>query len=78
MIHNDKYTHYWNLLFNCGGKAFDSHLILNNAISNIICSVVFGHRFEYGDEKFRELISWFRKLIELEASIWAQVRPFKS
>ncbi|XP_056268961.1 cytochrome P450 2J2-like [Pseudoliparis swirei] len=55
------------------GKAFDSHLILNNAISNIICSVVFGHRFEYGDEKFRELISWFRKLIELEASIWAQL-----
>uniref|UniRef100_A0A8C2Z450 Uncharacterized protein n=1 Tax=Cyclopterus lumpus TaxID=8103 RepID=A0A8C2Z450_CYCLU len=33
------------------GKPFDPHLILNNAVSNIICSLVFGHRFEYGDEK---------------------------
>ncbi|XP_056269905.1 cytochrome P450 2J2-like [Pseudoliparis swirei] len=55
------------------GKAFDPHLILNNAVSNIICSLVFGHRFEYGDEKFRELISWFAKGLELEASIWAQL-----
>uniref|UniRef100_A0A8C2XKB0 Cytochrome P450 n=1 Tax=Cyclopterus lumpus TaxID=8103 RepID=A0A8C2XKB0_CYCLU len=60
------------------GKPFDPHLILNNAVSNIICSLVFGHRFEYGDEKFMELMSWFGKGLELEASIWAQVQPFKS
>uniref|UniRef100_A0A8C2XIN2 Uncharacterized protein n=1 Tax=Cyclopterus lumpus TaxID=8103 RepID=A0A8C2XIN2_CYCLU len=55
------------------GKPFDPHLILNNAVSNIICSLVFGHRFEYGDEKFMELMSWFGKGLELEASIWAQL-----
>uniref|UniRef100_A0A8C2WQS7 Cytochrome P450 n=1 Tax=Cyclopterus lumpus TaxID=8103 RepID=A0A8C2WQS7_CYCLU len=54
-------------------KPFDPHLILNNAVSNIICSLVFGHRFEYGDEKFMELMSWFGKGLELEASIWAQL-----
>ncbi|XP_054458236.1 cytochrome P450 2J2-like [Anoplopoma fimbria] len=55
------------------GKPFDPHLIINNAVSNVICSLVFGHRFEYGDEKFRKLISWFDKGIEIEASIWAQL-----
>ncbi|XP_068447255.1 cytochrome P450 2J2-like [Clinocottus analis] len=55
------------------GKPFDPNLILNYAVSNIICSLVFGHRFEYGDEKFMELISWFSKGLGQEASIWAQL-----
>nr|XP_040041230.1 cytochrome P450 2J6-like [Gasterosteus aculeatus aculeatus] len=55
------------------GKPFDPHLIVNNVVSNVICSLVFGHRFEYGDEKFLKLMKWFGDALELEASIWAQL-----
>uniref|UniRef100_A0A8C2ZCW3 Uncharacterized protein n=1 Tax=Cyclopterus lumpus TaxID=8103 RepID=A0A8C2ZCW3_CYCLU len=55
------------------GKPFNPHLIMNNAVSNIICSLVFGHRFEYGNEKFLKMMKLFDKGSQIEASIWAQV-----
>ncbi|XP_074525267.1 cytochrome P450 2J2-like [Halichoeres trimaculatus] len=54
------------------GKPFNPQLIIGNAVSNIICSLVFGHRFEY-NEKFRQLISWFEKGFQIQASIWGQL-----
>uniref|UniRef100_A0A8C9ZI82 Cytochrome P450 2J2-like n=1 Tax=Sander lucioperca TaxID=283035 RepID=A0A8C9ZI82_SANLU len=63
-----------NFLFNCKGKPFNPHLIINNTVSNIICYLVFGHRFEYSDEKFVKLMKWFGKGLEIEVSIWAQVQ----
>lgn len=53
------------------------HLIINKAVSNIICHLVFGHRFEYGDKKFVKLMLLFDKALHIEASIWAQVLCFK-
>ncbi|XP_056671012.1 cytochrome P450 2J2-like isoform X2 [Monodelphis domestica] len=38
------------------GQPFDPHFQINNAVSNIICSVTFGYRFEYHDSQFRELL----------------------
>ncbi|XP_007480556.1 cytochrome P450 2J2-like [Monodelphis domestica] len=38
------------------GQPFDPHFQINNAVSNIICSVTFGNRFEYHDSQFRELL----------------------
>uniref|UniRef100_A0A8D0D619 Cytochrome P450 2J2-like n=1 Tax=Sander lucioperca TaxID=283035 RepID=A0A8D0D619_SANLU len=55
------------------GKPFNPHLIINNTVSNIICYLVFGHRFEYSDEKFVKLMKWFGKGLEIEVSIWAQL-----
>ncbi|XP_078141773.1 cytochrome P450 2J4-like [Centroberyx gerrardi] len=55
------------------GKPFNPHLIINNAVSNIICSLVFGHRFEYADERFRKLIRKFDTALQIEGSIWAQL-----
>ncbi|XP_074491655.1 cytochrome P450 2J4-like [Sebastes fasciatus] len=55
------------------GKPFNPHLIISNAVSNIICSLVFGHRFDYSDEKFMKLMKWFGEALEKEASIWAQL-----
>ncbi|XP_062996479.1 cytochrome P450 2F3-like [Elgaria multicarinata webbii] len=37
------------------GKPFDPTFIVSRAVSNIICSIVFGNRFEYNDEKFLRL-----------------------
>ncbi|XP_034563727.1 cytochrome P450 2J2-like isoform X2 [Notolabrus celidotus] len=55
------------------GKPFNPRLIIGNAVSNIICSLVFGHRFEYNDQRFKQLISWFETTFRLQASIWAQL-----
>uniref|UniRef100_A0A667YEK0 Cytochrome P450 2J2-like n=1 Tax=Myripristis murdjan TaxID=586833 RepID=A0A667YEK0_9TELE len=43
--------------FTYSGKPFNPHVIINNAVSNIICSLVFGHRFEYEDERFINFIN---------------------
>ncbi|XP_066263852.1 cytochrome P450 2D4-like [Branchiostoma lanceolatum] len=37
------------------GVPFDPESDLQVAIANVICSTVFGNRFEYGDERFKEL-----------------------
>ncbi|XP_058856197.1 cytochrome P450 2K1-like isoform X3 [Acipenser ruthenus] len=37
------------------GKPFDPQIIINSAVSNIICSIVFGDRFDYGDAQFLNL-----------------------
>ncbi|XP_072204949.1 cytochrome P450 2K1-like [Excalfactoria chinensis] len=38
------------------GKPFDTKMILNNAVSNVICSILFGERFEYDDPAFLTLL----------------------
>ncbi|KAL6486135.1 hypothetical protein MHYP_G00055270 [Metynnis hypsauchen] len=35
---------------------FDPHLLLSNAVANIISSVVFGHRFDYHDGHFQNIL----------------------
>ena len=33
-------------------EAFDPHLIIDNCVANIICSLLFGERYEYDDKEF--------------------------
>jgi hypothetical protein len=36
--------------------------LINKAAANVICSIVFGKRFEYDDEKFDNFVfGWWRK-----------------
>uniref|UniRef100_A0A8B9FBR7 Cytochrome P450 2K1-like protein n=1 Tax=Amazona collaria TaxID=241587 RepID=A0A8B9FBR7_9PSIT len=37
-------------------KPFDTKMILNSAVSNVICSILFGERFEYDDPVFLTLL----------------------
>ncbi|XP_064372336.1 cytochrome P450 2J2-like [Dromaius novaehollandiae] len=47
------------------GHPFDPHFKVNNAVSNIICSVTFGNRFEYSNEHFQKLLQLLDKLLVL-------------
>ena len=38
------------------GKPFDPTHLFCNAVSNVICSVVFAKRFEYGDAEFARYV----------------------
>ncbi|CAM5086801.1 unnamed protein product, partial [Natator depressus] len=38
------------------GKPFDAKVILNSAVSNVICSILFGERFQYEDPIFLTLL----------------------
>uniref|UniRef100_A0A665TEK8 Cytochrome P450 2J6-like n=1 Tax=Echeneis naucrates TaxID=173247 RepID=A0A665TEK8_ECHNA len=55
------------------GKPFNPHYIINKAVSNIICSLVFGQRFDYCDEKFLKMTHLLDKVIQIEGSIWTQL-----
>ncbi|XP_074513471.1 cytochrome P450 2K1-like [Sebastes fasciatus] len=39
-----------------GGQPFDTTQSLNCAVCNIICSMVYGHRFDYSDPEFTSMI----------------------
>ena len=47
--------------------------LVNNAVSNIICVLVFGERFEYSNNDFQALLKDINEVIFLEGSAWAQV-----
>ncbi|XP_056132348.1 cytochrome P450 2J4-like [Lampris incognitus] len=55
------------------GRPFQPHFTINSTVSNIICSLVFGHRFEYGDERFINIMRKLDRAIQIEVSIWAQL-----
>ncbi|XP_032822975.2 cytochrome P450 2J4-like [Petromyzon marinus] len=52
--------------FRESGDTFDPHFSINNAVSNIICSIVFGNRFDYDDKRFRNLLHLFAENFRIE------------
>lgn len=59
----------------CSGEPFDPVPLLNKAVSNIICQIVFGRRFDYGDTDFQAMLTNLTDMAYLEGSVWALVRP---
>ncbi|CAM9785224.1 unnamed protein product [Lampetra fluviatilis] len=60
-------------------SAFDPHLNLNNAVGNIICSLLNGIRYDYNDEQFQKLTHIVDNLVQLQAEplvILCNVFPF--
>ncbi|XP_051581250.1 cytochrome P450 2J4 [Myxocyprinus asiaticus] len=55
------------------GAAFDPTILFNNAVSNIICQMVFGQRFDYTDHRFKLMLKYISKCFQLEGSIWGQL-----
>ncbi|XP_077192793.1 cytochrome P450 2G1-like isoform X2 [Paroedura picta] len=54
-------------------RPFDPIFIISRAVSNIICSVVFGDRFEYDDEKFLILNRLITERFRVASSPMAQL-----
>ncbi|XP_051020380.1 cytochrome P450 2J3 [Acomys russatus] len=55
-----------------GGQPFDPHFSINNAVSNIICSVTFGERFEYHDSRFQEMLRLLDEAMCMESTLMCQ------
>uniref|UniRef100_H2VD54 Cytochrome P450, family 2, subfamily N, polypeptide 13 n=1 Tax=Takifugu rubripes TaxID=31033 RepID=H2VD54_TAKRU len=53
------------------GEPFDPVPLLNNAVANIICQIVFGRRFDYTDHMFQRMLHHLTEMAYLEGSIWA-------
>ncbi|XP_074010585.1 cytochrome P450 2C19-like isoform X2 [Numenius arquata] len=54
------------------GAPFDPTFKLSCAISNIICSIVFGRRYDYKDKKFLALMNNMNNIFEMMNSHWGQ------
>ncbi|XP_027604453.2 cytochrome P450 2J2-like [Pipra filicauda] len=55
------------------GQPFDPHYKINGAVSNIICSITFGNRFDYHDNRFQELLHLLAETLLLIGSFWGQL-----
>nr|XP_014350921.1 PREDICTED: cytochrome P450 2D15-like [Latimeria chalumnae] len=55
------------------GQPFNPHFKLNNAISNVICSLTFGARFDYDDQQFLNLLYVLEENRHLEGGLWGEV-----
>ncbi|XP_075393064.1 cytochrome P450 2F3-like [Tenrec ecaudatus] len=55
------------------GVPFDPRQLLDNAVSNVICSVVFGNRYGYGDPQFLRLLDLFSDNFRIMSSRWGEM-----
>ncbi|XP_063294184.1 cytochrome P450 2J4-like [Pelobates fuscus] len=51
----------------------DPHFAIDNAVSNNICSIVFGRRYDYDDSTFRDVLNLVHENMTMATSIWAQL-----
>ena len=62
-----------NLVSFVTGEAFDTTQPIHYAVSNIICSMVYGSRYEYDDPQFTYLVDDMSKRVKLAGSPLIQV-----
>uniref|UniRef100_A0A8C2XJ63 Cytochrome P450, family 2, subfamily N, polypeptide 13 n=1 Tax=Cyclopterus lumpus TaxID=8103 RepID=A0A8C2XJ63_CYCLU len=55
------------------GEPFNPASLFNNAVSNIICQLVMGKRFDYSDHNFQIMLKYLSEAIRLEGSAWGTV-----
>lgn len=55
------------------GKPFNAKNLINNAVSNIICCLVFGNRFEYTDKQFQYILQMFNDIVRLQGNLTVRV-----
>ncbi|XP_044113281.1 cytochrome P450 2F5-like isoform X2 [Neovison vison] len=55
------------------GAPFNPRRLLDNAVSNVICSVVFGNRYGYEDPEFLRLLDLFHDNFCIMSSRWGEM-----
>uniref|UniRef100_A0A3B4FEZ8 Cytochrome P450, family 2, subfamily N, polypeptide 13 n=1 Tax=Pundamilia nyererei TaxID=303518 RepID=A0A3B4FEZ8_9CICH len=55
------------------GKLFSAAGLFNNAVSNIVCQLVMGKRYDYSDHNFQLMLKYQSESLQLEGSIWGQL-----
>lgn len=61
--------------FEITGTPFDPVFMLSCAVSNVICSIVFGKRYDCKDKKFLSLMKNMNNIMNMMNSFWGQVHP---
>ncbi|XP_056393972.1 cytochrome P450 2F2-like [Hyla sarda] len=54
-------------------KPFDPTFFLSRAVSNVICSIVFGDRFQYEDKRFLSLLQFINDNFQVISSGWGKL-----
>lgn len=60
--------------FSTAGCPFDPLIKINNAVANVIGTLVFGHRYEYDDIQFQKLLRMIAESVYLTGSVWNEVK----
>ncbi|XP_047444006.1 cytochrome P450 2J4-like [Mugil cephalus] len=55
------------------GKPFNVQHLINNAVSNIICCLVFGNRYEYNDKQYKYILEMFNEIVRLQEGLSVQI-----
>ncbi|NXQ00012.1 CP2J2 protein, partial [Vidua macroura] len=55
------------------GNAFNPQLKVTNSVANVICSLIFGNRFEYHDEDFQRLLKTMYEITVLHGAVTSQL-----
>ncbi|XP_030628943.1 cytochrome P450 2J6 [Chanos chanos] len=55
------------------GEPFNPKQMFHNGVANIICAMVFGHRFEYTDQRFQRILHVVSETMYLQSTIWAML-----
>ncbi|KAM4808244.1 cytochrome P450 2U1 [Rhinophrynus dorsalis] len=55
-------------LLKFGEKGFSPFQIISNAVSNVICSISFGKRFNYEDEEFKTMLNLMSRGLEISVN----------
>ncbi|XP_073497207.1 cytochrome P450 2U1 [Phyllobates terribilis] len=51
-----------------GNEGFSPFQIINNAVSNVICSISFGKRFDYEDKEFKMMLAMMSRGLEISVN----------
>ncbi|KAB0382940.1 hypothetical protein FD755_004857 [Muntiacus reevesi] len=60
------------------GAPFEPQRLLDNAVSNVICSMVFGNRYGNEDMEFLRLLDLFNDNFRIMSSRWGEIYIFSS
>ncbi|XP_049911344.1 cytochrome P450 2J4-like [Epinephelus moara] len=55
------------------GEPFNPAGLFNNAVSNIICQLVMGKRFDYSDHNFQIMLKYISEVFRLQGSVWTML-----